>query len=80
MKKIFKVQLVRKESATYEVVADCSIDAELQAKELYKREAGYSGIQEFTVESVKLIEVAPDVPPSQEVLSEQHKRQRRRKK
>lgn len=78
VKKVYKVQLVRKETVTYEVVAECSVDAEIRAKELYKLEAGYSGRPEFIVDSIQLVEAVPEVPPSQEVLKEHHRRKRRR--
>ena len=81
MKKLYEVRLVHSEVLVYEVVADCSVDAELQAKELCKRESMYQGrFTSYDVSSVKMVEVLPEVPPSQEVLRERHKRDKKRRR
>ena len=81
MKKLYEVRLVHSEVLVYEVVADCSVDAELQAKELCKRESMYQDrFVSYDVNSVKMVEVLPEVPPSQEVLRERHKRDKKRRR
>ena len=81
MKKLYEVRLVHSETVVYQVVADCSVDAELQAKELCKRETMYQDrFVSYDVSSVKMVEALPEVPPSQEVLREKHKRDKKRRR